>query len=202
MAALCAWLGFYTTFNSYGEWDDEGYLLFSLKAFAHHGGLYTHIYSVFGPFYYEAFSTVFAWLPVTLDNGRVATLVVALLASLGFGAPSEYSRGVCSLVSPRRPAPSFCWFSPSSTVDAPVHPGVATARRGARRPGTGGTGTALSVRGAQTRGRNGADRGQHGGFHHDRLVVRGPGPGAADSGNTSFRVPPPPCCSWVCHFCS
>ena len=43
------------------------------------------MFSPFGPFYFEVFSTVFAWLPVTLDNGRVVTLVVSVLASLGFG---------------------------------------------------------------------------------------------------------------------
>ncbi len=60
-------------------------MLSSLQAFAHHGGLYTHDYSAFGPVYFETFSTVFSWLPVTLDNGRMATLVVVLLTSLGFG---------------------------------------------------------------------------------------------------------------------
>ena len=122
VAALCAWLGFYTTFNSYGEWDDEGYLLFSLKAFAHHGGLYTHIYSVFGPFYYEAFSTVFAWLPVTLDNGRVATLVVALLASLGFGvAIRMFTRSVLAGVATQ--AGTF-FLLVLSFVDESMHPSI------------------------------------------------------------------------------
>ena len=85
VGSLCAWLGYYTMFNTFGAWDDEGELLITVKIFAHHGGLYTHFYSSFGPFYYEALSTVFTWLPVTLDNGRFATLVVTLLASLGFG---------------------------------------------------------------------------------------------------------------------
>jgi hypothetical protein len=85
VTALCVWLGYFTMFNSYGGWDDEGDLLISLQAFARHGGLYTHTYSAFGPFYYEAFTTVFRWLPVTVDNGRVVTIVVVLLASFGFG---------------------------------------------------------------------------------------------------------------------
>ena len=72
-------------FDTFGGFDDEGYLLITLKAFARHGGLYTHVYSAFGPFYFEAFSTIFTWLPVTLDNGRMVTTVVTLLASLGFG---------------------------------------------------------------------------------------------------------------------
>ncbi len=84
-SAVCAWFGYYTTFNSFAGWDDEGTLLLAVKDFAHHGGLYTHVYSSFGPFYFEALSTIFAWLPVTPDNGRVATLVVTLLTSLGLG---------------------------------------------------------------------------------------------------------------------
>ena len=93
VTALCAWFGYYPTFDSWGWWDDEGYVLSTVKAFAHHGGLYTHVYSVFGPFYYEAFSAVFSWLPVTLDNGRVVTLVVSLLASLGFGVAIKMFTG-------------------------------------------------------------------------------------------------------------
>lgn len=122
VTALCAWLGYFTTFNSYGEWDDEGYLLFSLKAFAHHGGLYTHIFSVFGPFYYEAFSTVFSWLPVTLDNGRVATLVVAILASLGFGvAITMFTRSVLAGVATQ--AGTF-FLVILSFVDESMHPSI------------------------------------------------------------------------------
>ncbi len=85
VVALCGWLGYYTTFNSFAGWDDEGNLLTTVWAFSHHGGLYTHVYSSFGPFYYESLSTVFTWLPLTLDTGRMATLVLTLLASVGFG---------------------------------------------------------------------------------------------------------------------
>ena len=85
VTAVCAWLGYYVTFSSFAGWDDEGYLLITVKNFSHHGGLYTHMYSTFGPFYYEAFATIFSWLSLTPNSGRVATLVVSLLASLCFG---------------------------------------------------------------------------------------------------------------------
>ncbi len=85
VSALCVWMGFYATFNSFGAWDDEGTLLSALKLFAHHGGLYTHVSSPFGPVYFEAFSAVFSWLPLNLDVGRLTTLAVTLLTSLGFG---------------------------------------------------------------------------------------------------------------------
>ena len=95
VAGLCGWLGYYTMFNSFGEWDDEGYLLNTLSTFAHHGGLYTHIESPFGPFYFETLSSVFTWLPVTHDNGRMVTLVVVLLSSLGFGiAINMFTRSI------------------------------------------------------------------------------------------------------------
>lgn len=82
--ALCAVFGYYSMFSNSLE-DDEGYMLIALRAFTHHGGLYTHVYSQYGPFYFEAWSTIFTWVPVTLDSGRVATLVVWMLTSLCFG---------------------------------------------------------------------------------------------------------------------
>jgi hypothetical protein len=80
-------------FSSFAAYDDEGYVLISLRAFAHHGGLYTHVYSQYGPFYYEAWSTIFSWLPLTLDTGRLATLVIWVLASLGFGVAIKVFTG-------------------------------------------------------------------------------------------------------------
>src|SRR3954465_9718367 len=44
-ACLLAW----TTFMFY---DDEGYVLFSLKNFAEVGGLYDRVYSQYGPFFF------------------------------------------------------------------------------------------------------------------------------------------------------
>ncbi len=85
VAALCAWMGFYVTFDSFGAWDDEGTLLSALKVYAQHGGLYTHVSSPFGPVYFEVLSAVFSWLPLNLDVGRLTTLVLTLLTSLGFG---------------------------------------------------------------------------------------------------------------------
>jgi hypothetical protein len=85
VTALCAWMGFYAMFNSFAGWDDEGGLLSVLDSFAHHGGLYTHIDSPFGPFYFEVFAAPFSWLPLNLDIGRLSTLGITLLISLGFG---------------------------------------------------------------------------------------------------------------------
>ena len=54
-AALAAALGFagalhlFTTFRTY---DDEGYVLFSLANFSRDGGLYTQVYSQYGPFFF------------------------------------------------------------------------------------------------------------------------------------------------------
>ena len=85
VSAICAWMGFYASFNSFAPQDDEGDLLSTLQTFAHHGALYTHVYSAFGPFYFEAFSTIFSWVPLSLDVGRATTLVVTIVTSLGFG---------------------------------------------------------------------------------------------------------------------
>ncbi len=117
---MCAWFGYYTTFNSFAGWDDEGTLLLAVKDFAHHGGLYSHVYSSFGPFYFEAFSTIFSWLPVTPDNGRIATLVVTLLASLGLGiAVTMFTRSLVAGVATQ--VGSFVLLI-LSYVDESMHP--------------------------------------------------------------------------------
>jgi hypothetical protein len=120
VAALCFWLGYYTMFNSFGGWDDEGDLLLSLQAFAHHGGLYTNTYSAFGPFYYDVYTTVFRWLPVTIDNGRVVTIAVVLIASIGFGvAVKIFTRSLLAGVATQ--IGSFILMI-LSFVDESVHP--------------------------------------------------------------------------------
>jgi hypothetical protein len=122
VTALCVWLGFYTTFNSFGGWDDEGYLLNTLSTFTDHGGLYTHIQSTFGPLYFEAFSTIFTWLPVTHDDGRIVTLVVTVLTSLGFGVATKmFTRNLIAGIATQVGTFVLLIFS---FVDESMHPSI------------------------------------------------------------------------------
>ncbi len=78
-AALAAALGLagalllFTTFRTY---DDEGYVLFSLANFSRDGGLYTQVYSQYGPFFFLAADLAHRLLGFDFTNtaGRVITL--------------------------------------------------------------------------------------------------------------------------------
>jgi hypothetical protein len=68
-------------------YDDEGYLLLSLKHYLNGGRLYTDTFTQYGPFYYFAQSLFFRVLhfPVTHDGGRIVTLIYWLLSALFAG---------------------------------------------------------------------------------------------------------------------
>ncbi|MGN6586668.1 MAG: hypothetical protein ACTHKT_04235 [Solirubrobacterales bacterium] len=74
-------------FTGYVPGDDEGYMLTALKSFLHHGSLYDHVYTQYGPFYFEAWGAVFSLFPhgVTHDAGRTVTVGVWVVSSLVIG---------------------------------------------------------------------------------------------------------------------
>ncbi|MGH9597956.1 MAG: hypothetical protein ACRD3K_14275, partial [Edaphobacter sp.] len=69
-----------TTFRSY---DDEGYVLLSLKHYFAGGHLYTEVFSQYGPFYFFIQKGLFRLLqlPVNHDAGRLVTLICWLLSA-------------------------------------------------------------------------------------------------------------------------
>ena len=77
LAALLAVAGYWLLFTTFMVYDDEGYVLLSLKNFSEHGGLYDQVYSQYGPAFYLGYDALhhllgFAW---TNAAGRVITLV-------------------------------------------------------------------------------------------------------------------------------
>jgi hypothetical protein len=76
-AAALAIAGYWLLFTTFMVYDDEGYVLISLKNFAEHGALYDKVYSQYGPFFFVAYDALhhlfgFAW---TNTAGRLITLV-------------------------------------------------------------------------------------------------------------------------------
>lgn len=62
-------------FSAFMFYDDEGYVLMSLRNFAEHGGLYRDVYTQYGPFPFVAYSALHALgVPLTHTVGRVITL--------------------------------------------------------------------------------------------------------------------------------
>src|ERR1700694_1765707 len=77
IAAIMVARGFPQAFSAFRSYDDEGFYLMSLRTVARHGGVYSHIYSGYGPVYHFAtlgFFTIFR-IPLTHDGGRIYTLV-------------------------------------------------------------------------------------------------------------------------------
>jgi len=81
--AGCAWF-LWSTFMMY---DDEGYVLFAIRNYSVHGGLYDRVYSQYGPFFHVLADTLhrLGWQVTTL-GARQLTLVLwigSTLACLG-----------------------------------------------------------------------------------------------------------------------
>ena len=63
--------------------DDEGFYLYSLRLFAQHGGVYSHVLTPYGPAYHELMAAPLALLRVSIDHnsGRVMTGIMTALIS-------------------------------------------------------------------------------------------------------------------------
>ena len=64
-------------------YDDEGYVLFSLRNYIAHGNLYTQVSSQYGPFFYNLYDALQRVFPIEYDNvsGRWITLFNWLTAA-------------------------------------------------------------------------------------------------------------------------
>ncbi|MGH7268644.1 MAG: hypothetical protein ACREMB_27830, partial [Candidatus Rokuibacteriota bacterium] len=91
LAAVAAWmlpLCFFAMFSGFGDHDDEGYLLLSLRQYAQGGVLYDQLYSQYGPAYFQAVTGLFSvlGLPVTHAAGRAVVVGLWLATALVCGA--------------------------------------------------------------------------------------------------------------------
>jgi hypothetical protein len=91
LAAVAAWLAplcFFAMFSGFGDHDDEGYLLLSLRQYAEGGILYDQLYSQYGPAYFQTVTLLFSvlGLPVTHAAGRAAVMGLWLVTALVCGA--------------------------------------------------------------------------------------------------------------------
>ncbi len=88
LGAILAVAYFPELFNRLVTYDDEGYLLVTIRNFLEHGSLYEKTFSQYGPFYYLVMTPLY-WLTgkqPTLDNGRLIVLVFTSLSSGLFAA--------------------------------------------------------------------------------------------------------------------
>ena len=77
--------GYYKVFSVFSTYDDEGYLMMTVKKYLDGGVLYNEVYTQYGPAYY-----LYKWIlngalavPVTHDATRLTTLVLWVLTAAG-----------------------------------------------------------------------------------------------------------------------
>jgi len=77
LGAVLALAGFWLLFSTFLIYDDEGYVLLSLKNFSLHGSLYDLVYTQYGPFIYLLYDALHRTLGFEFTNtaGRWITLV-------------------------------------------------------------------------------------------------------------------------------
>ncbi|HET6550810.1 MAG TPA: hypothetical protein VFG79_20270 [Solirubrobacter sp.] len=95
VAMLAAIAAYFTVFTVWAGYDDEGTLLVTLQSFAHGGTLYSDIYTIYGPFYYELFGGFFSLFgaDVTTDASRTIVIVLWVGTSLCFGLATQRITG-------------------------------------------------------------------------------------------------------------
>ena len=83
---VAGYIGYLLMFTGFHAYDDEGFMLLSLRSFISGHALYDQIVVQYGPFYYEVFGLLGA-LGVSFDNdsGRLVTLAVWLTIALVAG---------------------------------------------------------------------------------------------------------------------
>lgn len=113
---------FVAMFSLFQSYDDEGYLLLSLKGYLGGHALYDEVFSQYGPFYYLFNATLFRvlGLDVTHDAGRLVTMALWLLAALiGAVAITRLTRSLLLGVTGQ-----VLFYGALSTVgNEPMHPG-------------------------------------------------------------------------------
>jgi hypothetical protein len=86
-AAVTLWCVYYAvvrSFTAFAEYDDEGYMIVTIRHFLEGHALYDEIYSQYGPFYYLLTGSLFGatTAPVTSETIRIATVLVWIACAL------------------------------------------------------------------------------------------------------------------------
>lgn len=83
VAVALALAGYWLLLTTFMLYDDEGYVLMSLRNYIAHGALYDEVYTQYGPFPYVLYDSLQRVLPFEFTNvaGRWITLVNWLLAA-------------------------------------------------------------------------------------------------------------------------
>jgi hypothetical protein len=87
LALILAVIGYAMAWTTFMAYDDEGYVLYSLRAFADTGGLYERVYSQYGPFFFLWNKLIgFVGFDYTNTGARVITLIYWMIAATASAA--------------------------------------------------------------------------------------------------------------------
>jgi hypothetical protein len=113
-------------FNSYAFYEDEGYLLVTLREWARHGGLYTRDFSRYGPaeMFFFGLPERLLGAQFTFTSGRVVTLALWLATSMVLGL-TVLVMGRHTMTAVLTQVVSF--FLLQSFANEPMHPGQLVA---------------------------------------------------------------------------
>lgn len=108
-------------FSAFMFYDDEGYVLYSLRNFSEHGGLYRDVYSQYGPFPFVFHHLVqLTGIPLTHTTGRLITLGAwAGAALLGALLAGRVARSLVARLAVLAGLFAYLWVMASE----PTHPG-------------------------------------------------------------------------------
>ena len=108
-------------FSAFMFYDDEGYVLVSLRNFAEHGGLYRDVYSQYGPFPFVVYYVLhLLGLPFTHIAGRLVTLAAWIGTALACAAVArQATRSLPAALAVLAGTFAYLWIM----VSEPSHPG-------------------------------------------------------------------------------
>jgi hypothetical protein len=113
--------GYCRLFGRYSQYDDEGYLMISLRQYIQGFTLYDDVYSQYGPFYYVSHRLVHGTLGVPITHDSVRWVFLCFWLSLTFAC----FRVICHLTRSRMAAVLGCipfFWMLRGLASEPAHP--------------------------------------------------------------------------------
>ena len=110
-------------FSRFQPYDDEGYLLVSVRSYMAGNALYDDVFTQYGPFHYQLLSGIFraAGGAPTHDDGRLLTLAIWLIAGALAGiAAYVFTRSVLLAVGSQM----LAFMALFTVTNEPLHPGA------------------------------------------------------------------------------
>lgn len=120
--ALLAFIGYGLLFSSLMAYDDEGYILWSLRNYTLHGELYSKVYSQYGPFFYVFYET--AQNVFNFEYDHVSSRWLTLINWLGAASAASfltwrYTKSLICAASTLGLTFLYLWVM----INEPMHPG-------------------------------------------------------------------------------